>query len=710
MAEEASGTPAGVVRLFLEMDGKARSVEPAALRAVTASSRLPPHAPRAPRRHREIQEGRLVSGSTASGSAPAAAADAPTDQHGGGRDTGLLLAALGIVFGDIGTSPLYALQTVFSIDDGAVRPTEGDVYGVVSLIFWSVTLIVSIKYVGVLMRADNDGEGGVMALAALARRLYADRTRHSGLLLMLGIVGVSLFYGDAVITPAISVLSAVEGLQVAAPSLSHVVLPVAAVILTGLFAAQRFGTGKVGRLFGPVTALWLVAIALAGLREVVAHPVVLRGLSPTYSVLFVADHPFVAFVAMGAIVLAVTGAEALYADMGHFGRQPILRAWFFVVFPALILNYLGQAALILHRPGAATENPFFLLLPGWARIPMVVLATAATVIASQAVISGAFSLSRQGMRLGLLPPLTVRQTAEHESGQIYLPGVNALLFVGVLAVMLTFRSSARLATAYGVSVTGALVVDTLLLLVVARVLWSWPPWKLVLAGVAFGGVEAMFLAANLSKVLHGGWLPLLIAAVVFTVMTTWQHGRAIVTENRRAKEGSLREFVDELSEQRLTRVPGVAVFPHPGKDTTPLALRANVEHNQVVHENVIIVSASAANVPHVPPEERLTIDDLGYDYDGIQHLSVRFGFSDDADLPEALRQACAAGALERGVASTDDASYFLSRGTIRRTSEPGMVRWRKALFVVLAHNAADPAAYFGLPTDRTVTMGSDVKL
>jgi KUP system potassium uptake protein len=604
---------------------------------------------------------------------------------------------------------LYALQTVFSIDNGAVRPTEGDVYGVVSLIFWSVTLIVSVKYVGVLMRADNDGEGGVMALAALARRLYVGRTTHAGMLVMLGIVGVSLFYGDSVITPAISVLSAVEGLKVAAPSLGHVVLPVAAVILTVLFAAQRFGTGNVGRLFGPVTALWLLAIAVAGLHEVAVHPSVLRGLSPTYGVLFVAAHPLVAFVAMGAIVLAITGAEALYADMGHFGRQPILRAWFFVVFPALVLNYLGQAALILHRPATAA-NPFFLLVPSWARIPMVVLATAATVIASQAVISGAFSMSRQGMRLGLLPPLTVRQTSEHEGGQIYLPGINALLFVGVLAVMLTFRSSARLATAYGVSVTGALVVDTLLLLVVARVLWSWPPWKLVLAAVAFGGVETMFLAANLSKVVHGGWLPLLIAALVFTVMTAWQRGSSIVTANRRAKEGSLREFVDELSERGLTRVPGVAVFPHSGKDTTPLALRANVEHNQVVHENVIIVSASAANVPHVPPAERLTIDDLGYDYDGIQHLSANFGFSDDADLPGALRQACAAGALERGVTDIDDASYFLSRGAIRRTSAPGMARWRKALFVALAHNAADPAAYFSLPTNRTVTMGSDVNL
>ncbi len=620
---------------------------------------------------------------------------------------GLVLAALGIVFGDIGTSPLYALHTVFTLDGGVVRPTPDDVYGVISLMFWSITLIVSVKYVSVIMRADNDGEGGVMALAALARRLYAGRTERTGLFLVVGIVGVALFYGDSVITPAISVLSAVEGLQVAAPGLGHAVLPIAIVILTVLFAAQRFGTGRVGRLFGPVTVLWLLALAVAGLRQVLAHPGVLRALSPTYGAAFVLAHPGTAFVAMGAVVLVITGAEALYADMGHFGRQPILRAWFFVVFPALTLNYLGQAALVIEDPASAS-NPFFLLFPSWARLPMVVLATAATVIASQAVISGAFSLSRQAMQLGLLPPLTVRQTSKEEGGQIYLPGVNKALFVGVLVLMVAFGSSERLATAYGVSVTGALVVDTVLLLLVARVLWHWPPWKLALAAVAFGGVELTFLAANLSKVAHGGWLPLLIAAVVFTLMTTWQRGREIVTGNRRAKEGSLREFVDDVRARGLPRVPGTAVFPHPGKDTTPLALRANTEHNHVLHETVVIMSASAENVPHVPAAERLRVDDLGYTDDGIQHVSVRFGFSDEPDLPGALRQAVEAGVLEHGGDDVASASWFVSRGAVRRTPAKGMARWRKGLFVVLAHNAADPAAYFGLPADRTVTMGSDV--
>jgi KUP system potassium uptake protein len=675
--------------------------------------------PRLGRLARDVSQlctgGHLVSGPSSATGVPAAASqtgpgDAGTgsEQHPrGGGGPGLVLAALGIVFGDIGTSPLYALQTVFSIDHGAVRPTPGDVYGVISLMFWSITLIVSVKYVSVVMRADNEGEGGVMALAALARRLYAGRTSRTGLLLVVGIVGVSLFYGDSVITPAISVLSAVEGLQVAAPSLGHVVVPVAAVILTGLFAAQRFGTGKVGRLFGPVMLLWFAAIATAGLREIVPHLGVLKGLSPTYGVAFVFAHPGTAFVAMGAAVLVITGAEALYADMGHFGRPPIRRAWFFVVFPALTLNYLGQAAVILHHPGASS-SPFFLLLPSWARIPMVVLATAATVIASQAVISGAFSLSRQAMQLGLLPPVTVRQTSEREAGQIYLPGVNKILFVGVLVVMLAFRSSQKLATAYGVSVTGALVVDTLLLLLVARVLWKWQPWKLVIAAVAFGGVELTFLAANLSKVAHGGWLPLLIAALVFTVMTTWQRGREIVSANRQRLEGSLHDFVEEVRDRSVLRVPGTAVFPHPGKETTPLALRANLQHNHVLHAGVVIVSATAENVPHIPLAEALAVDNLDYRDDGIEHVSVRYGFSDRPSLPDALAEACRAGLLEPGITNIDEASYFVSRGSIRRTPAPGMRPWRKRLFVILAHNAADPAVYFGLPGDRTVTMGNDV--
>jgi KUP system potassium uptake protein len=635
-----------------------------------------------------------------------------TDEHGGGMHRGIVaasLAALGVVFGDIGTSPLYALKTVFTIDGGIVKATESDVYGVVSLMFWSITIIVSIKYVGVLMRADNNGEGGVMALAALAQRLYKHRRRSTGVFLLIGVVGVALFYGDSIITPAVSVLSAVEGVQVAAPAIGHLTVPIAAVILAALFFVQKFGTGRVGNLFGPVMVLWFAVLAAAGIVGIVQHPSVLQGLSPTWAVVFVVAHPAIAFVAMGAVVLVITGAEALYADMGHFGRSPIRRAWFFVVFPALTLNYLGQAALVLNHP-SARSNPFILLFPTGLQLPVVILATVATIIASQAVISGAFSLSRQAVQLGLLPPLTIRQTSKQESGQIYLPVVNGLLFLGVLAIMLAFQSSARLATAYGVSVTGALVVDTVLLLTVAPLLWHWRTWQVVLAAIAFGGLELTFLSGNLSKVVHGGWVPLLIAAAVILVMTTWRRGRQLVSEDRREKEGSLEDFVEEVRTERLARVPGIAVFPHPNRDTVPLALRANVDHNHVLHERVIIVSIEVIGVPQAPQHKRFAYDELGYSDDGIEHLTIRFGFSESPDVPEALRSACVTDVLDLEPDAMEQASFFISRGAIRRTRAAGMTRWRKGFFVALAHNAADPAARFQLPSDRTVTMGSDVDI
>ncbi|KQS10643.1 potassium transporter Kup [Curtobacterium sp. MCLR17_007] len=642
--------------------------------------------------------------------APVSEDTAAPEHDGRMGTTALALAALGVVFGDIGTSPLYALRTVFTIDGGIVKPIPEDVYGVISMMFWSITIIVSIKYVLVLMRADNNGEGGVMALAALARRLYAQRRGGATIFLVIGIIGVSLFYGDSVITPAVSVLSAVEGLQTATPAIGHLIVPIAAVILVILFAVQRFGTGKVGTLFGPIMLLWFVVIAVAGLPLIVRHPGVLQGLSPTWAIAFVFAHPVISFVAMGAVVLVITGAEALYADMGHFGRVPIRRAWFFVVFPALVLNYLGQAALVLEDP-QATKDPFFLLFPDWAQLPVVVLATAATVIASQAVISGAFSLTRQAVQLGLLPPLTIRQTSKREGGQIYLPAVNLLLFIGVMAIMLAFRSSASLATAYGVSVTGALVTDTILLLLVVKPLWHWATWKLVVAAVVFGGLELTFLAGNLSKVIHGGWVPLLIALAVITVMTTWRRGRQLVQDERRAREGSLDEFVAKINTKHVPRVKGIAVFPHPNKETTPLALRANVEHNHVVHERVIIVSVITANVPHVPHAKAFTRDDLGYTDDGIEHVTIKFGFSDDQDLPHALHAACLAEVLDLEPDAMQDASYFISRGALRpMRGNGGMVNWRKRLFVGLAHNAADPSSRFGLPPQRTVTMGSDVEI
>jgi KUP system potassium uptake protein len=654
-----------------------------------------------------------VTVSTGPGGADSGQRERPSTPHAVGHGSRAVvaaaIAALGVVFGDIGTSPLYALKTVFLLDGGAVRANQSDVFGVISLMFWSITIIVSIKYLGILMRADNDGEGGVMALAALAQRLYAKRAGRAGMLLVIGIVGVALFYGDSIITPAISVLSAVEGLHVTTPAISHLVIPIAAVILIGLFAVQRFGTGKVGVLFGPVMVLWFVVLAAAGLAMVIQYPAVLLGLSPTYAIVFIVAHPSISFIALGAVVLVITGAEALYADMGHFGRSPIRRAWFFLAFPALTINYLGQAALILHNP-AAKANPFFLLIPDWGRLPVVILATAATVIASQAVISGAFSLTRQAVQLGLLPPLTIRQTSEREGGQIYLPAVNGLLFIGVIAVMLAFGSSGRLSTAYGISVTGALVVDTLLLLLVARPLWQWKPWKIAAAAVVFGGLELAFLAGNLSKIVNGGWVPLLIAAAVIIVMTTWRRGRLLVQNDRRTKEGSLSEFIEDVRVQKLPRVPGIAIFPHPNKDSTPLALRANVKHNHVLHEHVIIVSVTTAPVPHVPTSKAYIYDDLGYSDDGIEHLSIRFGFSDKPDIPRALRGACHAGVLSLHAGDFKHASYFISRGAIRTTRAKGMVRWRRSLFIALAHNAADPAARFGLPALRTVTMGSDVEI
>ncbi|MCW0213578.1 MAG: potassium transporter Kup [Pseudonocardia sp.] len=623
------------------------------------------------------------------------------------RLSGLALGALGIVFGDIGTSPLYAMQTVFSIDDRAVQPTVDDVYGVVSLIFWSVTLVVTVKYVLFVLRADNDGEGGIMALAALVRSVSTTHVRRAALALSLGVLGASLFYGDSLITPAISVLSAVEGLEIARPDLAEFVVPIGIAILAALFAAQRWGTHRVGRLFGPIMVLWFLALIATGLPHIIERPGVLLGLSPTYIVAFILDHPYTAFIAMGAVVLAITGAEALYADMGHFGRRPIRVSWFALVFPALIINYLGQAALILGDPGAIS-NPFYLLAPGWARLPLVGLATLATVIASQAVISGAFSVSRQAMRLGFLPHLTIRHTSTRESGQIYVPAVNWLLFAGVLVLIVAFRSSQRLATAYGLAVTGTLLLTTILFLTYAATAWRWERWRIVLAAVVLGGLELIYLAANLTKIVHGGWLPLVIAAVVVTIMTTWQRGRGLITARRADLEGPLPDFIDELHTDGITRVPGTAVFPHPTKLTAPLALRANVDFNHVLHDRVVIVSVISENVPYVPHGGRLSIDQLGHTDDGIIHLTARFGFQDEQDIPAVLAEAC--GISDELDFSADDASYFLSRVTIERGAQPGMASWRKRVFIGLAHNAATPATYFRLPVDRTVVMGSRIEI
>jgi KUP system potassium uptake protein len=636
----------------------------------------------------------------------AARQDAPSRQHRTGV-AALTLGALGVVFGDIGTSPLYALQTVFHADHGAVPTTRTAVYGVLSLVFWAVTIIVSIKYVTFIMRADNDGEGGIMALIALIQRTgLASRTAKL-VLVSLGIFGAALFYGDGMITPAISVLSAVEGIEVVSPSLDSLVVPIALGILTGLFAIQRFGTGAVGRLFGPVMGVWFAVLALTGVRQIAEHPGILRALSPTYAVDFFAEHGGTAFIALGSVVLTVTGAEALYADMGHFGAGAIRRAWFLAVFPALGLNYLGQGALIVQDP-KAISSPFFLSFPQWSRVPMVALATGATVIASQAVISGAFSVTRQAVGLGFLPRLTIRHTSRREVGQVYVPAINWGIFVAVVALVVGFGSSTGLASAYGIAVTGTLAIDTLLFFFVVRVLWRKPLWVVLTGGALFLTVDVAFFSANLTKVLHGGWFPLTIALVVFVVLTTWHKGREIVTRNREEEEGPLRAFVDELRtmDPPVYRAPGTAVFLNASRETTPLAMRANVEHNNTLHASVVVVTVETLRVPSVPQREQIDIDDLGYRDDGISLVVVRLGFQDDTNVPRILRLAAEHG-LE-GDCDVGTASYFVSRMTLVATDAPGMSRWRKKLFLAVARNSSNPVAYFGLPDDRTVAMGSHV--
>jgi KUP system potassium uptake protein len=621
----------------------------------------------------------------------------------------LALGALGVVFGDIGTSPLYALQTVFSADHNAVKPTQGDVYGVISLVFWSITLIVSIEFVLLVMRADNDGEGGILALIALVETVGLRRERLKFVLIALGMFGVALFYGDGMITPAISVLSAVEGVKVAVPSLGSLVVPITIAVLVALFAIQRFGTHAVGRLFGPVMVIWFGVIAIGGLGQVVAHPAIARALSPSYGVEFFTAHPGISFVALGAIVLTITGAEALYADMGHFGRTPISRAWFFVVFPALTLNYMGQGSLILGTP-SAIDNPFFLLFPHWSRIPMVVLATVATVIASQAVISGAFSVTRQAVQLGFLPRLSIRHTSAEEIGQVYAPAVNWTLLVAVVALVVGFGSSTSLASAYGIAVTGTITIDTLLFLVVARTLWKKPTWMVWTGAVVFFTVDLAFLSANFNKVAHGGWFPLSIGIAVFAVLSTWKLGSEKVRAARLEEEGSLRDFVEELRglDPPLARVPGTAVYLNARRETTPLALRASVEQIRALRESVVILSIETTKAPYVAESERLVVDDLGYEDDGISHLTARFGFQDTPDVPRTLALAADTG-LETDI-DVEGAAYLLSQISIVPTSAPGMNRWRKRLFIAMARNAASPVEYFRLPQERTVTIGSQIKL
>jgi KUP system potassium uptake protein len=617
----------------------------------------------------------------------------------------LALGALGVVYGDIGTSPLYTEQVIFTTHRAAAQATTAGVYGAVSLIFWALTIVVSIKYAGFIMRAHNRGDGGIMALTALLQR---HKVAHRAVLITLGIFGAALFFGDGIITPAISVLGSVQGLKVIEPGLAHLVVPISVVILVALFLIQRHGSGSIGWLFGPVILVWFVAIGLLGLNQVLRDPAVFQALSPTWGVRFLVDHGWAGFLTLGGVVLAVTGAEALYADRGHFGAAPIRLGWFAVALPALMLNYLGQGVLIRHDPSTAV-NPFFLMVPDWALYPMLFLATAATIIASQAAISGSFSVARQAVQLGFLPRLTIRHPSQLE-GQIYVPIVNWGLCIGVIALTLVFQSAGKLGDIYGVAVTGTFILNTVLFLAVARFLWGTPRRRLVPIAVLFLTVEVSFFAANIAKIEHGAWLSLAIALVISFVMINWRRGQVIVTRNRAAKEGSMTEFLDRLpaEEPPITRVPGVAVHLHATKETTPLALRIEVENTRTFPRRVVIVSVDRVSIPHVEEFERFTVEEIGGDF-RVFHVTVRNGYHDPIDVPAALRLCRKQGLLERNL-DLEHASYFVSRIAIKPTDASPIKTWRKKLFVGMARNAASPIDAFQLPSEKTVIVGSQIAL
>jgi len=622
----------------------------------------------------------------------------------------MVVGALGVVFGDIGTSPIYTIQTVFNPNDPhPVQSSIESVYGIVSLIFWSVTIIVTFKYVLLVMRADNQGEGGIMALVSQVRQV-GDRVsgRSKFLLAGLGVFGAALFFGDSMITPAISVLSAVEGMKVIEPSLDSLVVPITATIIVVLFATQKLGTGAVGRMFGPIMIAWFTTIAILGIHGITLHPEVLKALSPSYAFDFLFHSGSTGFFSLAAVVLAITGAEALYADMGHFGRPAITRAWLLLVFPACILSYLGQGGLILDDPSTISA-PFFQLMPDGGLIPLVILSTAATVIASQAVISGAFSIAHQAAQLGYLPRLRIIHTSEHEIGQVYVPFVNWLLLGAVLVLVFSFQTSAALAFAFGMAVTGTITITTILFFFIVRHRWHRPLWVALLGAGGFLIVDLAFFAANLTKLTHGAWLPLTIGLVLFTVMVTWFRGRQLVTAERLRVEGPLRAFIDELraKDPPVIRVPGTAVFMNRGKETAPLSMRECVDHLHSLHEHVVVLSLETVPVPRVRDSERLEIDELGYKDDGITFVRAQHGYFEEFDVPALISLIDKAGVecpLE-----ANEASYFLSKIELKPTDAPGMSRWRKQLFLATSVISAEPADYFRLPRERTVFLGSQIE-
>jgi KUP system potassium uptake protein len=612
----------------------------------------------------------------------------------------LALTALGVVYGDVGTSPLYAMREAFRAEGGIAR-TPANVLGILSLITWALIVVISIKYLVFVMRADNRGEGGMIALTALVVPRRAT-TGSAGILVLLGLFGASLLYGDSMITPAISVLSAVEGLEVATPFFSPYVIPITVAILVGLFSIQSRGTAGIGRVFGPVTLLWFLTIAALGVAEIVRFPGVLAALSPHHAVAFFARNGMAGFLVLGSVFLAVTGGEALYADMGHFGKGPIRLAWFTVVLPSLVLNYFGQGALIINDRNGA-EHPFFLLAPKWATYPLVGLATVATVIASQAVISGAFSLTRQAVQLGYLPRLDIEHTSAREIGQIYIPGVNWLLMFACIGLVIGFEESTKLANAYGVAVTTDMVFTTLLFTAVARMRWHWPWWRAGALAASFLVVDLAFWGANLEKIPHGGWFPLVVAAVIFTLMTTWKKGRQILSERMRTSTLPLELFLADIDRTGPTRVPGTAVFMYGNAQGTPPALLHNLMHNKVLHERVVLLTVEVLEIPVVADEERVEVEEKGH---GFYRVGVRYGFTEDPDIPAALATVSVPG-LELAPMRV---SYFLGRETLIPSKRPGMAIWREHLFSVMSRNARTATSFFALPPNRVVELGAQIEL
>ncbi|MDE2606573.1 MAG: potassium transporter Kup [Burkholderiales bacterium] len=612
----------------------------------------------------------------------------------------LALAALGVVYGDIGTSPLYALRECLNPEHG-IALTPDAVLGLMSLIFWALTLVVTIKYVVFVLRADHDGEGGILALQALARHAAADGTSPAwmlGVVAAMGLTGAAMFYGDSIITPAISVLSAVEGLNVATPVFEPYVIPLTLVILVALFMVQRLGTGAVGQVFGPVMLLWFATLAVLGVQHIADQPQVLQALNPWWAASFLAAHPAKSVVVLGSVFLAVTGGEALYADMGHFGARAIRQAWFFVALPALVLNYFGQGALVLKDP-SAIDNPFYRLLPAWGVVPMVVLAAAATVIASQAVISGAFSLTAQAIRLGYLPRLRIVQTSGEAIGQIYMPVVNWLLVLGVVALVIGFRSSSALSSAYGIAVSVTMVTTTFLATLVARHLWHWNRWAVLAGGAVFLGIDLLFLVANSLKIADGGWLPLAVAGLVLGLFTTWARGRQQMREMADEDRVELAPFIEALLQDPPHRVRGTAVFLTAEPEVVPHALLHNLKHNQVLHQRVIILKVQATDSPRVDPAHRVSATELA---GGFWQVTVRHGFMEVPDVPEFMKLL----SYQRGIPiEAMTTSYFVSRETVSTGRLPGMTRPRQAIFTWLHRNSSRASDYFRLPPNRVVEFG-----